>query len=66
VHLLLLAQSAGAADLSRGRWPAPPWAIALVGVVVAALAVTFLVLRARRAKKPGAAAHPQGKPGARP
>ncbi len=62
VHLLLLAQSAGAADLP-GRWPAPPWAIALVGVVVAALAVVFLVLRARRAKKPASAGLHQGKPG---
>jgi hypothetical protein len=57
VHLLLLAQSA---DLARGRWPAPTWVIALVGVAVAALAVAFLVLRARRAQKPPSAARGPG------
>jgi cyanate permease len=50
VHLLLLAQSADPTGLARGRWAAPPWAIGLAGGVLFALAVTFLVVRARRAK----------------
>jgi hypothetical protein len=60
VHLLLLAQSADATGLARGRSPAPSWVIALVGVVVVALAVAFLVLRVRRAKKPPTGARGPG------
>jgi hypothetical protein len=55
VHLLLLAQSADPAGLAHGRWPAPWWAILLVGGVLTALALAFLVLRALRARRgPGA------------
>ena len=63
MHLLLLAQTADPTGLAHGRWPAPWWAIVLVGGVVTVLAVAFLVARARRAKKPGG---PTPGPGARP
>jgi hypothetical protein len=55
VHLLLLARSADPTGLAHGRWPAPWWAIVIVGGVVTALAVVFLVVRALRARRgPGA------------
>lgn len=64
VHLLLLAhlvnQSADPTGLARGRVPAPPWVIAVVGLLVVALAAAFLVLRARRAKKPAGGARGPG------
>ncbi|MEO5729159.1 MAG: hypothetical protein ABI134_29355 [Byssovorax sp.] len=63
MHLLLLAQSAEPTGLARGRWPASSWVVAIVGVVVVALAVAFLVLRTRRAKMPPSGA---GGPGERP
>ena len=63
VHLLLLAQSADPSGLARGRFPAPAWAIGLAGFVLVALAIGFVVLRARRAAKPSSHAP---RPGVRP
>jgi hypothetical protein len=63
VHLLLLAQSADPTGLAHGRWPVPSWAILLAGGVVTVLAVAFLVVRARGAKKPSS---PTPGPGTRP
>jgi hypothetical protein len=63
VHLLLLAQSEGPTGLAHGRFPAPAWAIGLVGAILFALAVVFIVVRARRANKPPSAS---ARPGARP
>lgn len=54
--LLLLAQSADPTGLARGRWPAPWWAIVVLGGVVTALAVAFLVGRALRARRPSSPA----------
>ena len=63
MHLLLLAQSADPTGLAGGRWPVPSWAILVAGGVVTVLALVFLVVRARRARKLGSTAHG---PGTRP
>lgn len=41
--------------LQRGRFPAPPWAIAALGAAVVLGALLFLAWRARRAARPLAA-----------
>lgn len=37
--------------IARGRFPAPPWAVAVLAVVLVAGIVAFFVLRHRRAQK---------------
>jgi hypothetical protein len=41
--------------LQRGRFPAPPWAVAALGAAVVLGALLFLAWRARRAARPPAA-----------
>ena len=37
--------------LARGKYPAPPWVIAVLAIAVALGAILTLVIRARRARK---------------
>lgn len=52
MNLLSLATAQDPEGLARGRYPAPSWVIWLVSAVVVIGAAAFLVIRARRAKRP--------------
>jgi hypothetical protein len=36
---------------ARGRYPAPPWVVATLGVAIVLAALVYLGLRARRARR---------------